>query len=118
MTTYHDSHALKVVAVGYNEPTRILLFHSTPLEKEVLQEALDLIKEYNAFDSKIVGKVLLEKFGEGFRFVVGREYSPVVYVIPKGRTLFWVEDLKEVEKKAKVDEVAVTNEGTLRLWWD
>ena len=115
---YNDSDPLKVIEVGYNEPTRILVFHSIPVEVDKLQEALDIIKQYNEFDSKKVGEALTAEFGNDYEFVVGREYSPVVYVVPKTRTLFWIDQLKDLQKKASIDEVAVTNEGTLRLWWD
>jgi len=114
---YGDSHSLAVIERGYNEDTRFLQFHSEPLDESLLQEALDIIVGYNNFDSKIVGKVLLENF-EGCRFVVGREYSVVIYVIPTTPYLFWAQTLVDIKEQAKIDEVAVNERGELRLWWD
>ena len=118
MQQYTDSNPLYTIHRGYTEATRMLMFHSTELEADKLQEALDIIKGYNAFDSKKVGKVLLEKFKDHCKYVVGREYSVVVYVIPKDMWGFSVDTLQEVQKEALVDEVAVDKTGRLRLWWD
>jgi len=120
MNKYSDNNPLYAIARAYDENTRMLMFHSTELEAKDLQEALDIIGEYNDFDSKLVGKTLLEHFGreDVFGFVVGREYSPVVYVVGKRHACFWLKTLKEVAKKAKVDEVSVDMQGRLRLWWD
>lgn len=114
---YSDSNPLHTIEKGYNESTRMLMFASTPLGTEQLQEALDIIGKYNDFDSKVVGKALLDKY-PGCRFVVGREYSVVVYVIPTEPYLFWASTLTEIQKEANIDEVGVNNRGELRLWWD
>ena len=114
---YSDSDPLYAIERGYNKKTRMLMFHSTDINADQLQEALDIIKKYNGFESKTVGKVLLEKF-KNCRFVVGREHSVVVYVIPTTSYLFWVETLQKVQEEARVDEVAVNERGELRLWWD
>ena len=118
MPTYSDSNPLYTILRGYTERTRMLQFHSTELEADKLQEALDIIKIYNEFNSKRVGKVLLDKFGDDYKYIVGREYSVVVYVVPKTPNLFWVDDMAEIQEKALIDEVAVDNQGRLRLWWD
>lgn len=115
---YGDSDPLYTIKKGYDENTRMLMFHSTPIEAELLQEAIDLIGEYNEFNPKKVGKVLTETFKNGVRYVIGREFSVAIYVIPIQPYLFWAEDLKKLQKAGKIDEVAVTNEGRLRLWWD
>ena len=115
---YHDSEPLYTIEKGYNEKTRMLMFHSTPISHEQLQEALDIIESYNDFDSKLVGKTLLDEFGENCRYIIGREYSVVVYVEPMIPHFFWADTLKEIQEKAKIDEVAVTANGRLRLWWD
>jgi len=118
MSKYGDSNPLYAIEKGYKESTRFLMFHSTQIEAEQLQEALDIIGGYNDFDSKKVGQALLEMFGEDCRYIVGREYSVVVYVVPKHTELhFWVDDLVTIKEKAVIDEVAVVN-GRLRLWWD
>lgn len=115
---YSDSDPLYTILKGYTEATRMLMFHSTELEADKLQEALDIIKSYNEFDSKRVGKVLLEKFGDNCEYIVGRENSVVVYVVPKSNWAFTVEDMAEVSEEALVDEVSVDKTGRLRLWWD
>ena len=118
MQQYTDSDPLYTIHRGYTETTRMLMFHSTELEANKLQEALDIIKGYNAFDSKIVSKVLLNRFGDHYEYVVGREYSVVIYVIPKNNWAFTVEDMAGVQKEALADEVSVDKTGRLRLWWD
>ena len=118
MQQYTDSNPLYTIHRGYTEATRMLMFHSTELEADKLQEALDIIKGYNNFDSKKVGKVLLEKFGRQYQYIVGREFSVVVYVIPKDNWAFTAHDMAEIQKQALVDEVSVDKTGRLRLWWD
>jgi hypothetical protein len=88
-----------------------------PIEADKLQEALDIIKEYNEFNSKKVGKVLLEKYPD-CRFIVGREFSVCVYVITKEPRNFWLQDMEKIQKEALIDEVSVNQMGMLRLWWD
>jgi|SRR3990172_1270646 len=118
MKSYNDSNPLFAIQKAYHEPTRSLLFHSTEIESDRLQEALDLIGDYNEFNSKKVGKVLLDVFGDRCKYIVGREYSVVVYVIPMMTNFhFWVNDMAEVKEKGVIDEVAVVN-GRLRMWWD
>jgi hypothetical protein len=57
-------------------------------------------------------------FGSQCSYVVGREFSVVVYVTPKTTDFsFNVEDLQHIKEKGLVDEVDVVN-GKLRLWWD
>ena len=114
---YSDSDPLFAITKAYNEATRMLEFHSVPIEADRLQEALDIIKDYNAFDSKTVGPVLLKKFTD-CRFIVGRESSVVVYVVPKVPYYFWPEHLQKVQEEASIDEVCTTSEGRVRLWWD
>lgn len=118
MQNYSDSDPLHAIQKGYKENTRSLIFHSAEIDSEKLQEALDIIGKYNEFDSKNVGSLLLSTFEDNCRYVVGREFSVVIYVVPiRTNFHFWLKDLKEIERKGIVDEVAVVN-GRLRLWWD
>jgi hypothetical protein len=118
MIKYNDSDPLYTILRGYHESTRMLMFHSTEIEANKLQEALNIIGRYNQFDSKRVGKILLEKFGRFCEFIVGREYSVCVYVKPIQPYIFELKDLAEISEAAIINEVGVNNEGILRLWWD
>ena len=115
---YSDSDPLHVIERGYNESTRSLMFHSTEIEVDKLEEALDIIGGYNEFDSKKVAKALIGTFGDKCRYIVGREYSVAVYVVPILASYhFWSDDLKDLQKEAIADEVVMVN-GRLRMWWD
>ena len=116
-TKYSDSEALHIIEKGYNEATRSLLFWSVPIETDKLQEALDIIGEYNEFNSKKVGRCLIEMYPD-CRFIVGREFSVVVYVITKEPRNFWLQDMQKIQAEAVIDEVSVNQIGMLRLWWD
>lgn len=115
---YADHDPLYPIERGYNESTRMLMFHSTPIEADKLQEALDLIGTYNEFDSKIVGRELLKQWPNA-KFVVGREYSPCVYVITGAAGFWgdWLETFKMVRFGIHADEMG-EKVGTIRFWWD
>lgn len=110
---YSDSNPLYTIERGYNEATRMLKFHSTPLDADTLQEALDIIGQYNEFNPKTVGTKLLQHFPKA-KFVVGRENSPVVYV---HTTETWVLELHDLGKEIKADEVTIEN-NQIRFWFD
>ena len=115
---YSDSDPLHIIERGYNESTRSLMFHSIQIEVGKLEEALGIIGKYNDFDGKKVAEALIGEFGDACEYVVGREFSVVVYVVPvKSIHNFWLHDLEILKKKALIDEVSVKN-GRLRLWWD
>jgi hypothetical protein len=92
----------------------MLMFWSTPIEAMKLQEALDIIKQYNEFDSKKVGKALLKTYPKS-QFIVGREYSVVVYVLTDG--MVSAEEMKSCQSEMIADEGHVTSMG-IRYWWD
>ncbi len=114
-----DHDPLYPIKVGYEEKTRMLMFHSTPIEFNRLEEALNLIGGYNLFDPKAVFKTLSVAFGEGYEYIIGREYSVVIYVEPKRSKGFYRIDtwLEGLVKELKVDEVSI-EDNKLRLWWD
>lgn len=114
---YADHDPLYTIQQGYNEATRMLMFHSTPLDFDKLEEALNIIGSYNNFDSKKVFNAL-QKLGENYYYVVGREFSPVIYIKAR-RTLHWDEQrLSEIKEISLPDEVDIDDRGELRLWWD
>ena len=118
MNKLSDSDPLYIIQRGYHEPTRCLMFLSTPIPPVLLGQALGLVGQYNDFNPKLVTKVLTETFGEWCNYKVGRESSVVIYLIPHStRYNLRVDDLVEIKKLALIDEVSIIN-GELRMWWD
>lgn len=112
-TKYFDSDPLFAIKQGYTEKTRMLSFHSLPIPAQDLREALGLIGQYNDFDPETVASVLLKNFPD-CEFVVGRENSPVIYVLI---TPLFAEDFDIIKTELRADEADFGKQG-LRLWWD
>ena len=109
------------------------------LKATVELDALDLIegaKEsipngYNAFKWYLLAKIvfvlesgrsgavhpeMINRIGKDWSFKFGREGSPVLYIRSKHN--FWLETIQAIAKASKANEVLMTTDGWLRLWWD
>ena len=124
---YMDSDPLYAIERGYNEDTRMLMFHSTPIAFERLEEALSIINRYNVFDAKKVFEVLSRYFGKDFHYIIGREYSVVVYVLPHNGLQFpmFESDTKDQSEMRDLREELIADEcdydrigKSIRIWWD
>jgi hypothetical protein len=116
----------------------LLHFRTNPVDSDTAMELVDIIGGYNNFEPAKIKDVMRAFRGKVTGYEVGREYSPVIYVVLPYWTHqreYWEklemgerildEELEGLKAGLKVafrlacaDEIQEVSPSVIRFWWD
>jgi hypothetical protein len=116
----------------------LLHFRTNPVDSDTAMELVDIIGGYNNFEPGKIKDAIRPFCGQVTGYEVGREYSPVIYVVLP----YWTHQREDWERQemgeqipqreieklkaglvaafrfALADEVEEVSESIIRFWWD
>jgi hypothetical protein len=116
----------------------LLHFRTNPVDSDTAMELVDIIGGYNNFEPAKIKDVIRAFRGKVTGYEVGREYSPVIYVVLP----YWThqrEDWEKLEMGERIpeeefeglkagliasfrlacaDEIQEVSPSVIRFWWD